>query len=128
MKSLWLPRVFIALFLALAVQGSLQAMQAAPRNEADQALAHVLQNDIVLSRTFGECPKLTFTRTEAKGTHTFLIEGTCDIKDNPEEDADCPAYRVHATGTIDTPTHSTLRQLQLTLVCSGEGTAAQRQM
>ncbi|WP_369975753.1 hypothetical protein [Xanthomonas bundabergensis] len=128
MKSPWLSRLFIASFLAIAVQGSLQAMQAAPGNEAEQALAHVLKNDIVLSRTFGECPRLKFTRSETKGARTFLIEGSCDIKDNPEEDADCPAYQVHATGTIDTPSHWTVRQLQLKLVCSGEGTAAQRQM
>ena len=111
MKSLWLPRIFMALFLAIAMQGALQAMQAPPGNEAEQALAHVLKNDSVLSRTFGECPKLKFTRTEAKGTHTFLIEGSCDIKDNPEADADCTAYHVHATGTIDTPSHWTVRQL-----------------
>ncbi|WIH03697.1 hypothetical protein KHF85_12450 [Xanthomonas translucens pv. graminis] len=126
MKFLWLPRMFMASLLAFAVQGSLQAMQPAPENEAEQALAHVLKNDIVLSRTFGACPHLTFTRSAAKGTHTFMIEGSCDIKDNPEEDADCPAYHVHATGTIDTPSHWTVRQLQLKLVCSSEGAAAQR--
>ncbi|MCC4596857.1 hypothetical protein NRY95_13615 [Xanthomonas campestris pv. phormiicola] len=127
MKSPWLPRMCMASLLVFAAQGSLQAMQPAPGNEAQQALAYVLKNDIVLARTFGECPKLTFTRS-AKGTRTFVIEGSCDIKDNPEEDADCPAYRVHATGTIDTPSHWTVRQLELTLVCSSEGAAAPRRM
>ncbi|CTP83556.1 hypothetical protein XTPLMG728_0247 [Xanthomonas translucens pv. poae] len=126
MKSLWLPRMFMASLLAFAVQGLLLAMQPAPEKEMQQALAYVLKNDIVLSRTFGECPNLRFTRSAAKRTPTFLIEGSCAIKHNPEEDADCPAYHVHATGTIDTPAHWTVRQLQLKLVCSSEGAAAQR--
>ncbi|OAX55725.1 hypothetical protein [Xanthomonas graminis] len=124
----WLLRMCMASLLVFAVQGSLQAMQAAPGNEAGQALAYVLKNDAVLSRTFGECPNLKFTRGAAKGTHAFLIEGSCDIKDNPEEDADCPAYHVHATGTIDTPSHWTVRRLELKLVCSSEGAAAPRRM
>lgn len=124
MNSFWLPRLFMALFLTIAAQGSLQAMQPAPENQAHLALAYVLKNDIVFSKTFRECPELKFTRTGAKGTPTFLIEGTCDIKGNPEEDADCPAYQVHATGTIDTPSHWTVRQLQLKLVCSAEAVAA----
>jgi hypothetical protein len=124
MKFFCQPRLFVMLFLTIAVQGSLQAMQPAPSNEAEQALAYVLKNDSVLSRTFGACPDLTFKRTQAKASKAFLIEGTCNVKDNPEEDADCPAYQVRATGTIDTPTHWTVRQLQLTLACSGEGAAA----
>jgi hypothetical protein len=128
MKSPWLPRMCMASLLVFAAQGSLQAMQPAPGNEAQQALTYVLKNDIVLARTFGECPNLTFTRSAAKGAHTFLIEGSCDIKDNPEEDADCPAYHVHASGTIDTPSHWTVRQLQLKRVCSSEGEQAQRRM
>lgn len=125
MKSPWLPRMCVASLLVFAVQGSSQAMQPAPGDDAAQALAYVLKNDTVLSRTFGECPNLKFTRSAAKGTRTFLIEGSCDIRDNPEEDADCPAYQVHATGTIDTPSHWTVRQLQLERVCSSEGAAEQ---
>lgn len=128
MKSLWLPRMCMASLLVFAVQGASQATQPASGNDAGQALAYVLKNDTVLSRTFGECPNLKFTRSAAKGTHAFLIEGSCDIKNNPEEDADCPAYQVHATGTIDTPSHWTVRQLELKLVCSSEGAAAQSRM
>lgn len=128
MKSLSLPRMCMASLLVFAVHGASQATQPASGNDAGQALAYVLKNDIVLSRTFGECPNLKFTRSAAKGTHAFLIEGSCDIKNNPEEDADCPAYQVHATGTIDTPSHWTVRQLQLQRVCSSEGAAAQSRM
>lgn len=124
MKPIWLLRMCTVLALTFAVQGSLQAMQASSQAGGEQAIAYVLKNDIALSRMFGDCPALKFARTSAEGAKTFLIEGNCDIKDNPEEDADCPAYHVHATGTIDTPSHWTIRRLDLTLVCSREGAAA----
>ncbi|UXA70079.1 hypothetical protein M0D46_03020 [Xanthomonas prunicola] len=83
MKFLCQPRLFVMLFLTIAAQGSLQAMQPAPSNEAEQALAYVLKNDRVLSRTFGACPGLTFKRTQAKASKAFLIEGTCNVKEQP---------------------------------------------
>ncbi|AZR24742.1 hypothetical protein [Xanthomonas vasicola] len=54
------------LFLAIATQRSPQAKQPAPSNQAEQALAYVLKNDTVLSRTFGACPGLAFKRTQAE--------------------------------------------------------------
>lgn len=128
MKSFWLPRICMALALALAVQGASQAKQAPSHAGGEQAIAYVLKNDIVLSRLFGTCPALKFSRTGAEGSNAFLIDGDCDIKNNPEEDADCPAYHVHAAGTVDTPSHWTVRRLDLTLVCSSEGATTMQRM
>ncbi len=127
MTSFWLPRICMALALAMAAQGSLQAKQAPSHADTEQAIAYVLKHDAVLSRLFGDCPALKFARTGAEGSRSFLMEGNCDIKNNPEEDADCPAYHVRATGTIDTPSHWTVRRQELTLVCASEGsTTTQR--
>ncbi|MET0548197.1 MAG: hypothetical protein ABW002_02840 [Xanthomonas sp.] len=128
MTSFRLPRICMALALAVVVQGSLQAKQTPRHADGEQAIAYVLKNDIALSRLFGDCPALKFAHTGAEASNAFLIEGNCDIKNNPEEDADCPAYRVHATGTIDTPSHWTVRRLDLTLVCSSEGTTTAQRM
>ncbi|KAB7766372.1 hypothetical protein [Xanthomonas maliensis] len=130
MKAIFQPRVFVAAFIAIAIamQGSLQATQAAPQDESAQALAYLFKNDAVLSRTFGQCPGLSFKRTQTSASTTFLIDGSCDIKNSPEENADCPAYRIHATGTVDTPSHWTIRQLQLTLMCSEEGMGTHTKM
>ncbi|KAB7766109.1 MULTISPECIES: hypothetical protein [Xanthomonas] len=128
MKSFWLPRICMTLALAVAVQGSSQAKQASSHAGGEQAIAYVLKNDIVLSRLFADCPALKFVRTGAEGSNAFLIEGNCDIKNNPEEDADCPSYHVHATGTMDTPSHWTVRRLELALVCSSEGATTTQQM
>lgn len=126
MTSFWLPRICTALALTVAAQGSSQAKQVPSQAGGEQAIAYVLKNDIALSRLFGDCPALKFTRTGAEAGKAFLIEGNCDIKNNPEEDADCPAYHVHASGTMDTPSHWTVRRLDLTLVCSSEGATTQR--
>ncbi|MXV08998.1 hypothetical protein [Xanthomonas sp. LMG 9002] len=128
MKSFWLPSIGMALAFAIAVPGSLQAKQAPSPAGGEQAIAYVLKNDIVLSRLFGDCPALKFARTGADGAKSFLIEGNCDIKNNPEEDAACPAYHVRATGTIDSPSHWTVRRQELTLVCSSEGATTTRRM
>ena len=98
MKFFWLPRMFMALFLTLAVQGSLQAMQPAPRNEAEQALAHVLKNDIVLSRTFGGVPESEIHPQRSKGNphvpdrgqlrHQGQSRGRCGLSRLP-----CPCDR-----------------------------------
>ncbi|KAB7769292.1 hypothetical protein CEK69_12885 [Xanthomonas sp. LMG 12462] len=120
MKVFGLPCIGMALAFAIAVPGSLQANPASSRADGEQAIAYVLKNDIALSRLFGSCPALKFARTGVEGSNAFLIEGNCDIRNNPEEDADCPAYHIHALGTMDTPSHWTVRRLDLTLACSSE--------
>ncbi len=121
MKAFGLPCIGMALAFAIAVPGSLHAHQASSQADGEQAIAYVLKNDIVLSRLFGSCPALKFASTGVEGNNAFLIEGNCDIKNNPEEDADCPAYHIRALGTMDTPSRWTVRQLDLTLACSNEG-------
>ncbi|MCI2243945.1 hypothetical protein L3067_04890 [Xanthomonas sp. PPL568] len=131
MNIVGLPRIGMTLAFAIAVPGSLQAKQASSHTDGEQAIAFVLKNDVALSRLFESCPALKFARTGTDGNKTFLIEGNCDIKNNPEEDADCSAYYVHAIGTIDTPSHWTIRRLELTLACSSEparGTAGTQRM
>jgi len=81
-------------------------------------LAFVLRSDLVLLRVAGECRNVSITRSGQPGHVDFGIKAECAIKDNREENADCPAYKVDAFGTLDSPTQATMRKITLSLLCS----------
>lgn len=84
----------------------------------DGLLAFVLHNDMVLARTLESCRNVSVIRSGDKGHVDFNLRAECSIKDNREENADCPAYKVDASGTVDTPTQATVRKMTLNLLCS----------
>ncbi|MFC4763615.1 hypothetical protein [Dyella koreensis] len=84
----------------------------------DGLLAFVLHNDMVLARALETCRNVSVVRSSDKGHVDFNLRAECAIKDNREENADCPAYNVDASGTLDTPTQATVRKMTLNLLCS----------
>ncbi|SFS16875.1 hypothetical protein SAMN05216570_3404 [Dyella sp. OK004] len=81
-------------------------------------LAFVLHNDTVLVRVLGTCRDVSIVRSGGKGRVDFNVTAECTIKDNREENMDCPAYKVDASGTVDSPTQATVRKMTLNLLCS----------
>lgn len=81
-------------------------------------VAFVLREDPALARVVDTCRNLSVVRSGHKLAQ-FEIKAECTIKDNREEDMDCPAYRIDASGTIDTPSHATVRKLTMSLLCTG---------
>lgn len=81
-------------------------------------LAFVLRDDPTLARVVDTCRNISVARSGRKLAQ-FEIKAECSIKDHREEDMDCPAYRIDASGTIDTPTQATVRKITMSLLCTG---------
>ncbi|WP_430391791.1 hypothetical protein [Dyella sp. 20L07] len=81
-------------------------------------LAFVQQSDTVMSRVLDVCSDVSIARSKEKGLKVFRLKAMCTVKANPEENLDCPAYRVDASGTIDNAIQATVRRLTMSLVCS----------
>jgi hypothetical protein len=81
-------------------------------------LAFLQRSDVAMSRTLDSCRDVSIARSSQKDLKAFRLKATCTIKGNPEEDLDCPEYRVDASGTIDNAIQATVRQLSMTLVCT----------
>lgn len=81
-------------------------------------LAFVLHNDTVLARVLETCRGVSVVRPGGQGHVDFNVRAECAIKDNREGNVDCPAYKVDASGTVDSPTQATVRKMTLNLLCS----------
>lgn len=104
---------------ALAALGPFSASFASDDVSTDRGLlAFVLRNDTVLARVAENCQDVSVTRAAFNGRMGFTIKAECAIKDGREENADCSAYRIDASGTIDSPAQATVRHLMLDLRCS----------
>ena len=84
----------------------------------DAALVHHIKaTDFVFRTLLTACRNESLRRSVNHGSPHFIYEGTCAIKPPTEED--CQFYQVAASGTVDTSTWATVRELQLKLICSG---------
>ncbi|MGO4703999.1 hypothetical protein [Dyella sp. 2RAB6] len=82
-------------------------------------LTFVRSNDTIWTRVLGTCRDATVVRSSRQGRIDFNIKAECAVKDNLEGNMDCPAYKVDASGTVDTPSQATVRKMTLELRCSG---------
>lgn len=82
-------------------------------------LAFVQSHDTAWTRVLGTCRDASVVRLSRQGRMDFTIRAECAIKDNREENMDCPAYRIDASGTVDSPSQATVRKMTLELLCSG---------
>ncbi|WP_114238791.1 hypothetical protein [Dyella sp. C9] len=96
------------------------AAEAGSGNLASDAglLVFLQRSDVVMSRVLDTCKDVSVTRSSEKGVKLFRLRATCAIKANPEEDLDCPDYRMDASGTIDNAIQATVRSMKMTLVCT----------
>ena len=93
---------------AFAVLGPFSASYASDDVSTDRGLlAFVLRNDTVLARVSENCQDVSVARAALNGRMGFTIQAECAIKDGREENADCSAYRINATATIDRPAQAT---------------------
>jgi hypothetical protein len=81
-------------------------------------LAFLQENDTVMSRVLDVCTNVSIARSKQRGLNVFRLKATCTVKANPEEDLDCPEYRIDASGTIDNAIQATVRSLTMSLVCT----------
>jgi len=111
---------FFSLLTVIAMSPMVQADAAHPDFNNDSELTqYLLRTDLVLSRVASSCQASTVSRSADKIPHVqdFQVKLDCMIKDNPEEDLDCPRYKIDVEGTIENHIHATARKIELTLVC-----------
>jgi hypothetical protein len=111
-----------ALFCLLLSTASLLppiATAAAPNLTMDDAalIAHIKKNDYVFTTALGLCSEEKLSRKSSGREMTFELTALCAAR--AAKESDCPAYRVRAGGTVDSPSWVTVRSLTLTLQCSG---------
>lgn len=109
-----------ALLVSMCLVSSIRAADAGnPDLGSDSGLLAFLQrSDVVMSRTLESCRDVSIARSSQKGMKVFRLKATCTIKGNPEEDLDCPEYKIDASGTVDNAIQATVRRLSMTLVCT----------
>lgn len=106
-------QVFIAGLLACAAFSS--AASGADLSQDDAALIHHIKaTNEVFVKVLGPCTAETLSRGK---TSKFTYSGTCELNPLPDN-SDCGSYKVTATGTVDTKTWATVRDLRLALQCS----------
>ncbi|TAA25837.1 hypothetical protein [Pseudoxanthomonas winnipegensis] len=106
-------QVFIAGLLACAAFSS--AASGPDLTQDDAALIrHIKATNEVFAKVLGPCTADTLSRGKAG---KFTYSGTCQINPLPDN-SDCGSYKVTATGTVDTNTWATVRDLRLVLQCS----------
>ena len=110
----------IALFVSICFVSSISATKAGNGDLGSDAglLSFLQRSDVVMSRVLETCRDVSISRSSRKGMKMFRLMATCTIKANPEEDLDCPEYRVDALGTIDNAIQATVRSTKMTLVCT----------
>jgi hypothetical protein len=79
-------------------------------------IQHIKATDFVFRSLLGSCQSESLQRSVSHGLSHFVYKGTCAINPRPEED--CQSYHVVASGTVDTSTSATVRDIQLKLLCS----------
>ena len=79
-------------------------------------LKHIKSSDLIFRTVLGKCDKERVDRSVVAGRRSFVYRAQCEIKPKPEND--CQFYRVEASGTIDTPTWATVRDIHLKLQCT----------
>lgn len=112
-------QVFVSLGVA-ALCSMAHADAAYPDFNSDSELIHyLLKADIVLSKVASTCQASTVSRSPdaLPSVQDFHVKLDCMIKDNPEEDLDCPRYKIEVEGTIENHIHATARRIELKLVC-----------
>ena len=94
------------------------ASPASPNLRVDDAalIRHIKATDFVFRSTLGVCRNESLHRSKARGIPSFVYKAKCVIKPRPEED--CQHYQVTASGTVDTTTWATVRDIRLKLLCS----------
>lgn len=106
-------QVFIAGLLACAAFSS--AASGTDLTQDDAALIrHIKATNAVFVKVLGPCTAETLSRGKAS---KFTYSGTCELNPLPDN-SDCGSYKVTATGTVDTKTWATVRDLHLALQCS----------
>lgn len=110
----------LSLLSAVAMPSVAQADGAHPNFNSDsELLQYLLKADLVLSRVASSCRASVVTRSADKipNVEDFHVKLDCMIRDNPEENLDCPRYKIDVEGTIENHIHATARKLELSLVC-----------
>jgi hypothetical protein len=106
-------QVFIAGLLACVAFSS--AASGTDLTQDDAALiGHIKATNEVFVKVLGPCTAETLSRGKAS---KFSYSGTCELNPLPDN-SDCGSYKVTATGTVDTKTWATVRDLRLALQCS----------
>ena len=84
----------------------------------DKALIHfVMPDDWSFGRVLEPCRNLKLLRQHYNGSRGFRIQGACRIKGLADGDSECPSYLIQADGTVEGPSHATIRKITLTLKC-----------
>ena len=87
----------------------------------DNALIHfVMPANWSFGRVLEPCQTLKLHRQHYDGYRGFRIQGVCPIKGLADGDSECPSYLIQADGTVETPSHATIRKMTLTLKCQPE--------
>jgi len=80
---------------------------------------YIKKADYVFGTVLVECKNELLSRMQNRGKTYFSYSAVCGI--NPQLHADCQAYSVTSSGTIDTCTRATIKETRLKLQCSTEG-------
>ena len=107
----WL--LVVSFCAGLGVAGAAQ-----PDLRVDDAalIRHIKATDFVFRSTLGACRNESLHRGQSHGASRFTYKATCVINPRPEED--CQHYQVTASGTVDTTSSATVRDIRLRLLCS----------
>jgi len=129
-------RYMLAVFALFSTPIGPYSAMAAPRNgeqaqpsqggfaNPDALFAYLKKTDQVLNRVVDQCVNI-LVRNEKQspgdGTSMLKVTALCTIRNNPDEDADCPSLQLSGDVSVDRPQQVTLRKALYTKVCSSEG-------
>lgn len=105
--------VFLAGLLACVASASAASDPDLKHDDA-ALIRHIKATDPVFVKALGPCDAEALSRSQ---DGKFTYSGTCQIKPLPDN-SDCGSYKITATGTVDTKTWATVRDLRLALQCS----------
>ena len=80
-------------------------------------IAHIKKTDHIFTSALGKCNSEKIHRKISSDEKSFEYIGVCVAK--VAQGGDCPEYKVKATGTVDTDSWATLREIKLELQCYG---------
>jgi hypothetical protein len=102
----------------LLLLGSAPAVAALANLGSDDGalIKHIKATDHIMKTSLGACHSERLSRSTRNDAKVFRFTASCQIRPLPKDD--CPSYKVTATGTVDTPSWATVRDMRLELECT----------
>lgn len=85
------------------------------RYDDSALIQHIKRTDPTFQAVLGKCAGEKLARSKQQDLRNFTYTAKCDIK--PDQQGDCPSYKIKAVGTVDTASWATVRNISLQLQC-----------